>query len=387
MLKDVLKDRFTAKWWKTDPVEQSKLDAVLQAAYLAPVKNGKYDHEIMVLTDSPEGRAIKEFLYFDNTWCGDGIRKKPGFVGIKRFNGQVMAPVVLLWSATIPSSTKSILNETEKTRIRDNCLLQAGFAMCAAEEQGLRTGINSTQSGIDIARHLGIAGKECILSLGLGYADIEPSKRAEKPVFEGAVSIATHPNDRPKAFPNAYSLLVNNRTFIQKEANRHVAHQRYIGNPAFFDINGKAFEYLTDRCSRDIGFVINALADGLQNNNDSGLLTTVSEYWKAQKIQVRNNIEDEVHKFIRELITQYILTNGTYPARQTEVIQFRDFNKPAEAQSIVHTDSMYQTFIDGLNGQGVLNQIGFDISNINPTVKTNVTRKFKPAIENMIKYI
>jgi hypothetical protein len=72
MLKDVLKDRFTAKWWKADPVEQSKLDAVLQAAYLAPVKNGKYDHELVVLTDSPEGKAIKEYLYFDNTWCHSG---------------------------------------------------------------------------------------------------------------------------------------------------------------------------------------------------------------------------------------------------------------------------------------------------------------------------
>ena len=387
MLKDVLKDRFTAKWWKADPVEQSKLDAVLQAAYLAPVKNGKYDHELVVLTYSPEGKAIKEYLYFDNTWCGDGIRKKPGFVGIKRFNGQVMAPVVLLWAANIPAEKISILNENEKTRIRDNCLLQAGFAMCAAEEQGLRTGINSTQNGLEIAQHLGIAGKEFILSLGLGHADVEQSKRPDKPVFEGAVSIATHPNDRPKAFPNAYSLLINNRTFIQKEAKQYVDYQRHIGNPAFFDIDGKVFEYLTDRCSRDIGFVINALADGLQNNNDSGLLTTVSEYWKAQKIQVRNNIEDEVHKFIRELLTQYILTNGAYPSRQTDIIQFRDFDNPAEAQSIVHTDSMYQTFIDGLNGQGVLNQIGFDISNINPTLKTNVTRKFKPAIENMIKYI
>lgn len=387
MLKDVLQDRFTAKWWKADPVEQEKLDAVLQAAYLAPAKNGKYDHDLMVLTDSPEGKAIKEFLYFDNTWCGDGIRKKPGSVGMKRFNGQVMAPVVLLWSANIPGSSISILNENEKVRIRDNCLLQAGFAMCAAEEQGLRTGINSTQSGIEIARHLGITGKECILSLGIGYADVEQSKRPDKPVFQGAVAMATHPNDRSKVFPNAYSLLVNNRTFIQKEAKRYVDQQRYLKNPAFLDPNGKPFDYIIARCSRDIGFVVDALADGLQNNNDSGLLTTVSEYWKAQTIQVRNNIEDDVHRFIKTLITQYILTNVAYPARQPEVIQFRDFDNPAEPQAITHADALYQTFLDGLNGQGILPQIGFDISNIDPLIKTNVTRKFKPAFGNMIKYI
>jgi len=387
MLKDVLKDRFTAKWWKDDPVEQEKLDAVLQAAYLAPAKNGKHDHELVVLTDSPEGKAIKEYLYFDHTWCGDGIRKKSGFVGLKRFNGQVMAPIVLLWAANIPAEKISADREIEKTRIRDNCLLQAGFVMCAAEEQGLKTGINSTQNGLDIAQHLGVKGKEFILSLGLGYADIEQSSRAQKPVFEGAVSIATHPNDRPKAFPNAYSLLINNRTFIQKEAKQHVDHQRSVGNPAFFDINGRAFNYVIDRCSRDIGFVIDALADGLQNNNNSGLLTTVSEYWKTQKIQVRNNIEDEVHKFIRKLIIQYVLTNVDYPARQTKIIQFRDFDKPTEAQAIAHTDAMYQTFIDGLTGHGVLNEVGFDVSNINPKVKSHTERKFKPTIENMIKYI
>jgi len=387
MLKDVLKDRFTAKWWKADPVEQEKLDAVLQAAYLAPAKNGKHDHELVVLTDSPEGKAIKEYLYFDQTWCGDGIRKKSKFVGQKRFNGQVLAPVVLLWAANIPAEKISILNENEKQRIRDNCLLQAGFAMCAAEEQGLKTGINSTQSGIEIARHLGVAGKEFILSLGLGYADIEQSNRPSKPVFEGAAAMATHPNDRPKVFSNAYALLINNITFIQKEAKKYVDHQRSVGNPAFFNIDGKAFDYLIDRCSRDISFVTLALVDGLQNNNDSGLLTTVSEYWSGLKIQVRNNIENEVHKFIRELITQYILTNVAYPARQTTIIQFRDFDNPAEAQSIAHTDSMYQTFIDGLNGQGVLNQIGFDVANINPKVKSHTERKFKPTIENMIKYI
>lgn len=387
MLKDVLRNRFTAKWWKDDPVEQEKLDAVLQAAYLAPVKNGKFDHELLVLTDSAEGKAIKEYLYYDHTWCGDGIRNKPGFVGMKRYNGQVIAPVVLLWSANIPPATISPVNENEKIRIRDNCLLQAGFAMCAAEEQGLRTGINSTQFGLDVAQHLGIVGKECILSLGIGYATIEQSKRFEKPVFQGAAAMSTHPNDRPKAFANAYSLLINNRMFIQKEAKRYVDYQRYLKNPAFFDPNGAPFEYIINRCSRDIGFVVDALADGLQHNDNSGIITTVSEYWKAQTIQVRNNIEDDVHRFIKTLINQYILTNVAYPARQSETIQFRDFDNPADAESIAFADSLYQTFLDGLSGQGVLPQVGFDISNVDPATKTIPTRKFKPTFENMIKYI
>lgn len=387
MLKDVLKDRFTAKWWKTDAVEQDKLDAVLKAAYLAPVKNGKYDHEIMVLTDSPEGRELKEFLYFENTWCGDGIRQKPGFTGMKRFNGQVLAPVVLLWSATSPTANVSALNENERQRIRDNCLLQAGFAMCAAEEQGLRTGINSTQSGLDIAKHLGITGKECILSLGIGYADIEQSKRGQKPVFQGAVAIDSHPNEDTKVYANAYKLLINNRSFIQKEAKRYVDYQRASLNPAFFDQTNKAHAYIVDRCSRDIKFVVDALADGLQHGNTDAILTTISEYWYAKTLQVKYKIEDEVHNFIKVLITQYILTNVPFTARQTEVLQFRDTNNPSEPQAAAHVNQMYQIFFRGLNGQGILNQIGFDIANNNPTNMTVPARKTKPAIGNMIKYI
>lgn len=387
MLKDVLQDRFTAKWWKNDPVEQEKLDAVLEAAYCAPIKNGKCDHELIVLTDSAEAREIKEYLYFDNTWCGDGMRKKPNFNGTKRFNGQVLAPVVLLWAGNVPAMKMSAVNENEKQRIRDNCILQAGFAMCAAEEQGLRTGINSTQGGVEIAAHLGLVNKDCMLSLGIGYADVERSRRHQKPVFQGATVIDSHPNSNNKVYPNAYNLLVNNKHFIQKEAKRYVDYQRASRNPAFFDQANKAYAYIIDRCSRDIGFVVDALASGLQHNNTDAIVTTISEYWFAQTLQVKYQIEDEVHNFIKVLITQYILTNTLFTSRQTEVLQFRDLANPSESQAITHINQMYQLFFKGLNGQGTLPQVGFDIANVDPANLTYPNRKLKPAIENMIKYI
>ena len=387
MLKDVLKDRYTAKWWKTDPVEQDKLDAVLQAAYLAPVKNGKYDHDLMVLTDSAEARAIKEYLYFENTWCGDGRRKKPNFTGMKRYNGQLLAPVVLLWSANVSPVKMSEVNENEKQRIRDNCILQAGFAMCAAEEQGLRTGINSTQGGIEIAKYLGLENKDCLLSMGIGYADIEKSRRHQKPVFQGASEIDSHPNNNAKAYANAYNLLINNKTFIQKEVKKYVDYQRASRNPEFFDQSNISYLYVIDKCSRDIAFVINALADGLQHNNTDAIVTTVSEYWFEKQLQVKYQLEDEVHNFIKMLVTQYLLTNTPFVARQTEIVQFMDTNNPAEDESIEHVNQMYQLFLNGLAGEGVLDQIGFDVSNVDPINKTLPARKSKPAFENMIKYI
>jgi hypothetical protein len=133
--------------------------------------------------------------------------------------------------------------------------------------------------------------------------------------------------------------------------------------------------------------VIDALADGLQHNNTDAIVTTVSEYWYEKKLQVKYQIEDEVHNFIKMLVTQYLLTNTPFTASQTETAQFMDADNPAEDNAIEHVNQMYQLFLNGLTGQGTLDQIGFDLTNISPVNTTFPNRKFKPAFGNMIKYI
>jgi hypothetical protein len=157
MILDLLKKRFTAKWWESQPVNQSDLEIILNSAFLAPSKQSKYNYKICVFTDSKLGNELKEWFYWENTSCLDTIRGKLG-EGLRRYNGQVMAPIYLLWIAT---------NEDIETK--NDCLISATIAMIAAEELELKTGFCGCLGSSEIKEKLKIDGYP-IISLGIGYA-------------------------------------------------------------------------------------------------------------------------------------------------------------------------------------------------------------------------
>lgn len=157
MLKQQLSERFTAKWWEETPVDDQALQYVLDCAYLAPSKQGRYSYNIYVLGNTEPANDFKKWLYWENTWCLDTVRGKPG-EGLRRYNGQVIAPVVLMWVA-----------KDEGRESRDDCMISSSVAMCSAIEQNLQTGFNSCIGPQEIANKLSIKGTP-ILCLGLGYA-------------------------------------------------------------------------------------------------------------------------------------------------------------------------------------------------------------------------
>jgi hypothetical protein len=157
MLKDLLIRRFTAKWWDGDLVNDHSLEYILECAYLSPSKQGKYNYNIFVLGSSNKSIEFKNWLYWENTWCLDRIRGKQG-EGLKRFNGQVVAPVVLMWVA-----------KDDNPETRDDCLVSASIAMCAALEKNLQTGFNSCLGPKEIAEKLSISGR-AVICLGIGHA-------------------------------------------------------------------------------------------------------------------------------------------------------------------------------------------------------------------------
>lgn len=185
MLKDVLKNRFTAKWWNSTPVEQEKINDVLECAYLAPSKQGKFNHKIIVLTDSPKGREIKQYLYWEDTYCLNGVRAKKG-PGLRRYNGQVIAPVVLLWLGENQQG-RNPLGESEAQRIKDDVIVSATMAMCAAEELGLKTGFNSCISAKEIAVKLNEPNYIGLVAVGIGYAS--PDNLQGRKVFKDGVEM------------------------------------------------------------------------------------------------------------------------------------------------------------------------------------------------------
>jgi nitroreductase len=157
MILDLLENRFTAKWWEDQPVSQSDLETILKSAFLAPSKQSRYNYEIYVFTDSDLGKGFKQWFYWENTACLDTVRGKTG-EGLRRYNGQVLAPIYLLW-----------ISASEDLETRDDCLVSATVAMIAAEELGLKTGFCGCIGPAEIREKLKIDGK-AVISLGIGHA-------------------------------------------------------------------------------------------------------------------------------------------------------------------------------------------------------------------------
>ena len=168
MLKNNLLGRFTAKWWDDRKVDESDLQYILECAYLAPSKQGRYNFNIYVFGDDDRSQNFKRWLYYENTYCLDKVRGKTG-EGLKRYNGQVLAPIVLLWVA-----------HDNGHETRDDCLISASVAMCASLEKNLQTGLTGCIGPEEIAAKLSISTVP-ITCLGIGYA--EPDMMLTRPVF------------------------------------------------------------------------------------------------------------------------------------------------------------------------------------------------------------
>lgn len=158
MLKEILEKRITAKWWSNKKVEEEKLQYVLDCIYATPSKNGKYNYEVHVLDE--KSQDIKDWLYWESTYCLDEVRGKEGPIGNRRYNGQVTAPIVLVW-----------LEDNSDPETRSDCLVSSTIAMIAAEEVGLQTGfcgcIDRKETGIKLNR----SGMTTAIILGIGYID------------------------------------------------------------------------------------------------------------------------------------------------------------------------------------------------------------------------
>lgn len=377
MLRDILENRFTAKWWDPTTVEAEKLEAVLRCAYLAPSKQGKYDHKIIVVTDTQEGQEIKDWLYWHHTWCFQGDRGKPGD-GLRRYNGQVRAPILLLWAIERTDQITSY-RENEYQRMRDDAIVSATMAMCAAEELGLQTGFNSCLDAEEVANYLGLGDRRVVLALGIGYAT--ENIRVSREVYADAVSLERYPNGKAKHYGNAYELIRLNEDFIIEEAMSWLNFK--------LQQTGTVYTYDANKCRRDIRYVIAAYLHDLQYNSMAATKTIMSEYWYRGRPQVRRTAEGFIHEFIKDIIINNIITNTPVTtAYQSVFHQTFQSNLVAEEGVDEFIRSLALTLINCIkSGYALLPVRGFDYANVPTTIQTGENRKFRPPFEEMINYI
>jgi hypothetical protein len=107
------------------------------------------------------------------------VRGKTG-EGLRRYNGQVLAPVVLIWLAKQFNQAVNDYNENEFLRTNNDCVISATMAMCQAEELGVNTGFCGCIGGQEIADRLNKPKSTAIVSMGFGYATSHTTNRPIK---------------------------------------------------------------------------------------------------------------------------------------------------------------------------------------------------------------
>jgi hypothetical protein len=347
---------------------------------MSPSKQGKYDHEIYVITDSPMGKEFKKWLYWENTFCLDGVRGKVG-PGLRRYNGQVIAPVVLLW-VTKKLQGYSNTNESESQRVRDDAIISATMAMIAAEELGLRTGFNGCLGTTEIEQKLklDIENKTPAIAVGMGYALHE--RRITRQVFENNFTVTPYPNDDPKEHPEAYELILKNKDFITYEATAWINYQISNGIEPFL-----GYQYDSSKCQRDLHYVISSFLHDLQFDTIDATKQTITNYWIKKVLQVRGPAEKATHNFIADLIKNCIFTNVESESYQKNIPQYLNKQLIINQKSIDLMNDLFLSIQNGLDGIGLLPEVGFDYANTMSSIRTGPNRKNRPPIENMIKYI
>jgi len=169
MLRDIIKKRYSARFFENTDIEKSKIDYVLDCALSAPSKQSVYPYKIFVLGNSKRANKFKNWLFWNDTWCVDGVRADPLEIDSKekRFNGQYRAPLLLLWAHR--NVSKKHLELYEWQNLMDMSV-SASFAMLGAEEQGLATCFGNCHSPEFNNTILGKGSIKIGLALGIGYA-------------------------------------------------------------------------------------------------------------------------------------------------------------------------------------------------------------------------
>ena len=211
------------------PVEQDKIDYIVDCAIGAPSKNGIYPYKVQVLTNSPQANEFKQNLFWNDSWVvgGKRIPQEHKDSTKKRYNGQYLAPVLLLWTRRHQSSVEDNSTRTDeamtdavkgakeawnfsgeitqgqKEQILMDMAVSASFACLSAEEQGLRTGYGLCHSTEWHDTILGEGLVEVDLALGIGYAELDTQEKETTThwVHKDGELKGRMPKNLPQSFP------------------------------------------------------------------------------------------------------------------------------------------------------------------------------------------
>lgn len=180
MILDLIKNRYSARKFTDQLIEQEKIEYIIECAYNAPSKQSMYPWTLYVLGNSPTAKNFKEWLFWEDTWCykGNRVPYESRKSDDKRFNGQYRAPLLLMWALRDADLTHKDQDHWKTYRsdsrqdIQD-VTVSASFALLAAEELGLKTCFGGCHSYTYEDTPLGNNKINVVLALGIGYAETD----------------------------------------------------------------------------------------------------------------------------------------------------------------------------------------------------------------------
>jgi len=204
-------------------------------------------------------------------------------------------------------------------------------------------------------------------------------RRIANYVFQPGVSSTSN------AFPNAYSLLESNKTFIKKEATAYI-NQQIIADTAN-NVYPNAVSLLTlnktfvideisawttyqvtnsigifsgytytateiAKCKRDVGYLIDALIYDVRYGGNERVNFVASQYYLSGVVQVINvPVEILIQTQLWNIIKNYILTKILYVSQQSPVTSTQNISGSAvEAGSVTQITSLSTIASNVING-------------------------------------
>ena len=204
-------------------------------------------------------------------------------------------------------------------------------------------------------------------------------RRIANYVFQPGVSSTSN------AFPNAYSLLESNKTFIKKEATAYINQQIILDtannvypnavslltlNRTFIidEISAWTTYQVTNnlgvfsgytytateiaKCKRDVGYLIDALIYDVRYGGNERVNFVASQYYLSGVVQVINvPVEVAIQTQLWTIIKNYILTKILYVSQQSPVTSTQNISgSAAEAGSVTQITTLSTTISNVITG-------------------------------------
>jgi len=176
-IQSILEDRFQTYTFSDKPVEEDKIQTLIDNLKLVPSKQNLYPYKIVLLDAQKE---FKQWLVDNHTWCKHGKRlgeELPEQPEPKRLNNQYNAPLLFCYARK--------LNTTVNNRsLSDIEIGMSSMALvCSAEELGLNTAFGKCHNRDWLAEQIGLPEYVVEMVVGVGYAADTSQELAEAQWF------------------------------------------------------------------------------------------------------------------------------------------------------------------------------------------------------------